>query len=165
MSSNTRLVLIGLSLIVVMATVGSVVMNWDAVVEALDAQARRTELTLFRWGEMYSIGGEVEREYGIQPDMAYETDERGRVLSMVFRDHELPADTTAEGHARELAVFATGKTKKYEQIDVIDVRFRSSIEPGSTEADGASAAYSFTLEELMATPSSVQVSGSAEAEL
>jgi hypothetical protein len=106
------------------------VLNWETVSERFSgfvgAQAERTRATLFRLGELASIGLELKREYGVEPDMAYETGTGVRVLSIVFGDYALPAGAPAEEHARAVAAFALEQTKLHERIDTVRVVFPTS---------------------------------------
>ena len=120
---------IGLALVV---TGRFVFLNWGAV-------SQKTEATLFRWGELMSIGAELKARYGVEPDMTYDTSTSDRALNIRFRDYRLPEQITAEGHAREIAVFAVGTTTKFKQIDVVTVLF---------ENDG-SGSYTFALDDLI----------------
>ena len=128
-----------------------VALNWDAVSshlrEALDVQTERTQVTLFRLGELMSISAELKSEYGAEPDVTYSTGTDGRILSIALSDYRLPEEVTAKGHAREIAVFAVGKTKKFEQIDVVEVLFQASA--------GGLESFSFALDELMPAPQSI----------
>jgi hypothetical protein len=56
----------------------------------------------------------------------------------------LPDATTTEDHARELAAFAIGKTKKSEEVDRLEVLFRTSA--------GGLKAFHFVLDELRPAP-------------
>ena len=117
--------------------------NWDTIskslIATLDTQSEKTEATLFRWGELMSISAELKAHYGAEPDLTYDTSTGQRTLNIGLNDYRLPEQVTAESHAREIAVFAIGKTKKSKQIDVVTVRFQ---DPGSQT-------FSFAREELM----------------
>jgi hypothetical protein len=129
----------------VLAGVGMLVsLNWDAVsrdlAETVDVQTKRTQATLFRLGELMSISAELKSEYGAEPDVSYSTGTDGRILSITLSDYQVPKKVTAEDHAREIAAFAIGQTKKFEEIDRVDVLFRTSA--------GGLEAFSFALDEL-----------------
>jgi len=133
----------------VFAGVGTLVaLNWDNVSrrvgEALDAQTERTKATLFRLGELMSISAELKSEYGAEFKVTYNTGTDGRILSITLSDYELPEDVAAKGHARELATFAIGRTKKFEEIDVVEVLFQTSA--------GGLESFRFALGELMPVP-------------
>jgi hypothetical protein len=108
----------GLSIIglVLAAAAAVVAVNWDAVFrhfgDALTAQTERTNATLFRLGEVMSISAELKSEYGTEPDVIYSTSSDGRILSISLSDYQLPEQVTAKDHAREIAAFAVGKSKK-----------------------------------------------------
>jgi len=136
-------IILGCVVGLVLLCVGSfVALNWDTVstnvAEALDAQTERTKVTFFRLGELMSIGVAVKDEYGVEPDMAYDVEEGGRILSVSFSDYRLPEDVTAEAHARDIAAFAVGRTKKFEEIDVVKVLFLPET-------------YGFDLDDLMSS--------------
>jgi hypothetical protein len=101
--------------------------------------AEKTQATLFRWGELMSISAELKRQYGAEPDVTYDSSTRDRTLSICFNNYRLPEQETPEGHAREIAAFAIGKTTKSKQIDAVRVLFQS---PGSGP-------YTFALDDLM----------------
>ncbi|MHC5008426.1 MAG: hypothetical protein ACYTGF_13825, partial [Planctomycetota bacterium] len=48
-------------------------------------------------------------------------------------DCDLPQETTAEAHARGIAVAAIEKTTKLDQIDTVEIVFRLSTEEGGAE--------------------------------
>ncbi len=132
----------------VLAAVGALVaLNWDAVSshlrETLEVQTERTQATLFRLGEVMSISAELKSEYGTEPDVTYSTGTDGRILIVTLSDYELPVGVTAKDHALEIAAFAIGKTKKSEEIDVVEVLFQTSAGLES---------FSFALEELLSAP-------------
>ena len=102
--------------------------------------AEKTQTTLFRWGELMSIGAELKRQYRAEPEVTYDTSSSDRTLSICFSNYRLPERVTPEGHAREIAAFAIGKTTKFEQIDAVKVLFQSP--------DG-SGPYTFALDDLM----------------
>ena len=142
--STTSRVALGCLGLVGLALVGMGVLvarDWDAVSkrfrETVATQSEQTQVTLFRLGELMSIGVELKAQYGVEPDMAYESVDGDRVLSISFSDYQLPGTVTAEDHAREIAVFAVGKTKKFEQVDVVEVRFQNPAE-----------SYRFALDEI-----------------
>ena len=143
MSMSNRTVLICLGAIgLALAGIGTLVaLNWDALstdlVEAIDTQSAKSQATLFRWGEVMSIGAELEARYGAKPDVTYDTATGDRVLGISFSNYQVPGKATGEKHAREIAAFAIGNTKKSEQIDVITVQFQTSP------------SYSFALDDLM----------------
>ena len=143
--STTRKLALGCLGVIGLVLVGMgalVAWNWDAVSrnfsETVATQSERTQTTLFRLGELMSMGVELKAQYGVEPEMAYDTVDGERILSIAFSDYSLPGMVTAEDHAREIAVFAVGKTKKFEQIDVVEVLFQKPPE-----------SYSFALDELM----------------
>ena len=128
---------LGLVGLVVVGLGTLVVLNWDAVstdlVETLDAQTEKTQATLFRLGELMSMGAALRNKYGTEPDMTYTMDNGSRVLSITFRDYSLPDDVTAAGHALEIARFAAQSTTKSEQIDTVTVVFQATTEQGVVE--------------------------------
>jgi hypothetical protein len=126
-----------------------VALNWDTVSKALDAQTERTEATLFRLGELMSIKAELKTEYGTEPNVTYNTGDGDRILRITFSDYHLPEEPTAADHAREIAAFATAKTKKFEQIDTVEVLFQISVKKGGIETTSNSGSYRFALDELM----------------
>ena len=150
MQRKRRVVVGCLSIVVlVLAGVGMLVaLNWDAVLrhlgETVDAQAERTKATLFRLGELMSISTELKSEYGTEPDVTYRAGTDGRILGITFSDYQLPEEVTARDHAREIAVFAIGETKKFEEIDRVEVLFQTS--------SGGLESFSFALDELMSAP-------------
>jgi hypothetical protein len=138
------LVLVGVGMLVVV--------NWDAVSrnlgESLDTQARRTEATLFRLGELMSISAALKAQYGVEPDVSYETSTGDRILGISFSTYSLPGSVTTEAHAREIAAFAIGKTTKFEQIDAVNVLFQTSSKNGVAETANDAESYSFALDDL-----------------
>jgi len=131
---------------VTLAVTGTLIaLNWDAVSrhlgQTLDEQTEKTKATLFRLGELMSISAELKTEYGIEPDVTYETGADDRVLSITLSDYRLPEEETAKQHAREIAVFAIGKTKKFEEIDRVEVLFQTSADDLES--------FSFALDELI----------------
>jgi hypothetical protein len=141
---------IGLALVATSALVFS---NWDTIsknlTEALDNSSEKTQATLFRWGELMSIGAELKRQYGAEPDVTYDTSTSDRTLSICFSNYHLPEQVTAEGHAREIAAFAIGKTTKFGQIDVVRVLFQNPSRQGGVEATAGSGSFTFALHDLM----------------
>lgn len=144
MSMRNRTILGGLG-VLGLALVGTgalVFLNWDTVsrnlTKALDTQSERAQATLFRWGELMSIGAELKARYGAEPDVTYDTSTSERTLGIRFGKYQLPEQVTTDGHAREIAVFALGKTTKFEQIDAVRVEFQNP-----------SGAYTFALDDLM----------------
>jgi hypothetical protein len=130
----------------VLAGVGALVaLNWDTVSrqlgETLDVQTERTKATLFRLGELMSISAELKSEYGTEPDVRYSTGADGRILSITLSDYQLPEEVTAKDHAREIAGFAIGRTKKSEEIDRVEVIFQTPA--------GDLGTFSFELDELL----------------
>jgi hypothetical protein len=119
--------------------------------DAWDKQAERTQATLFRWGELMSIGAELKVQYGAEPDVSYDTSTSDRTLIICFSNYQLPGQVTAEGHAREIAAFAIGKTTKFEQIDAVRVLFQSPSGKEGVEARLGS--YTFALDDLMPSQS------------
>ena len=122
-----------------------VFLNRDRVAAALDAQAERARATLFRLGEVMSISSALKAEYGLKLDAGYVTSTGSRILRITCTDCDLPQETTAEAHARGIAVAAIGKTTKLDQIDTVEIVFRLSTEERGAETPEP---YSFTLEEL-----------------
>ena len=98
---------------------------------------------------MVSIGAELKSRYGAEPEMTYETGTGDHILGISFGDYRLPGGVTAEGHAREIAAFAVGKTAKREQIDAVEVRFLTPSRQGILEAAGSPEPYRFALDDLM----------------
>lgn len=129
-----------------------VVLNWDTVsqnlAEALDTRAEKTQATLFRWGEVMSISAQLRAHYGVDPDVTYDTKTGDRILSISLDNYPLPEDVTRKEHAREIAVFAIGRTKKAKQIDVVRVLFPSSSRKDAAETNRGSESYSFALDKL-----------------
>jgi hypothetical protein len=121
------------------------VLNRDRVAVALDAQAERGRATLFRLGEVMSISAALKEEYGLELDAGYVTSTGSRILRITCTDCDLPEETTAEAHARGIAVATIGKTTKLDQIDSVEIVFRLSDAEGDAEI---SEPYSSTLEEL-----------------
>jgi len=155
MSTSNRVILgcLGMVGLVVVGLGTLVALNWDAVSQdfgrAVDAQTERTKATLFRLGELMSISAELKTEYGTEPDVVYDIGTAGRILSITFSNYELPQEVTAEGHAREIAAFAIGKTTKFKEIDAVRVLFQTHAQNGATEIADSSESYSFALDELM----------------
>jgi hypothetical protein len=83
-----------------------VFLNRDRVAAALDAQAERARATLFRLGEVMSISSALKAEYGLELDAGYVTSTGSRILRITCTDCDLPQETTAEAHARGIAVAA-----------------------------------------------------------
>jgi hypothetical protein len=144
MSMPNRAIVIGLALVGAGALA---LLNFDTVSKnltgALDTSAEKTQATLFRWGELMSIGAEVKRQYGTEPDVTYDTSTSDRTLTISFSNYRLPEQVTTGGHAREIAAFAIAKTTKFEQIDAVTVVFRN---PSATDGSGP---YTFALGDLM----------------
>ena len=142
MSSRTTLGCLALISLALVGTGTLVFWNWDTVsknlTEAWDTQAESTQATLFRWGELMSIGAELKRQYGSEPDVTYDTSTSARTLTISFSNYPLREQVTTEGHAREIAAFAIGKTTKFEQIDAVRVLFQNP-----------SGAYAFALDDLV----------------
>ncbi len=120
-----------------------------SLTEAWDTQAERTQETLFRWGELMSIGAELEDQYGAKPDVTYDTSTSDRTLNICFTNYQLPEQVTIEDHAREVAVFAIGKTTKFQQIDAVRVLFQNPPRQGGVGGTDGSGAYTFALDDLM----------------
>ena len=114
---------------------------FENLVQAWDTQAEKTEATLFRWGELMSIGAELKARYGSEPDVTYDTSTSARTLNIRFSNDRLPEQVTTDRYAREIAAFAVGKTKKFKQIDAVKVQF--GVE-----------AYTFALGDLMSRQAS-----------
>ena len=91
-----------------------------------------------------SISAELKSEYGTKPDVTYSTGTDGRILSITLSDYGLPEEVAATDHAREIASFAIGTTKKFEEIDVVEVLFQTSVDDLES--------FSFALDELMSAP-------------
>ena len=150
MQRKKRVVVGCLSIVgLVLAGVGTLVaLNWDAVSrhlgETLDVQTERTKATLFRLGELMSISADLKSEYGTEPDVTYSTGTDGRILRITFSDYQLSDEVTTKDHAREIAAFAIGKTKKFEEIDTVEVLFQTSA--------GGLESFSFALDELISAP-------------
>ena len=143
MSLSNRTIF-GCLAVISLALVGTgalVLVNWGTIsknlTEALRTSSERTQTTLFRWGELMSLSAELKRRYGAEPDVTYDTSTSVRTLGIRFGNYQLPEQATAEGHAREIAAFAIGKTKKFEQIDAVRVQFQGS------------GPYTFALDDLM----------------
>jgi hypothetical protein len=122
-----------------------VILNRDQVAAALDARAKGIRATLFRLGEVMSISTALKAEYGLELDAGYVTSTGSRILRITCTDCDLPQETTAEAHARGIAVAAVGKTTKLDQIDTVEIVFRLSAEESGAETPEP---YSFALEEL-----------------
>jgi len=142
--------------VISLALVGTgtlVFLNWDTVsknlTEAWDTQGERTQATLFRWGELMSISAELKVRYGAEPDVTYDTSTSDRTLGICFRNYQLPEQVTTEGHAREIAAFAIGKTAKFDQIDAVTVLFQDPPRKGGVEATDESRSFTFALNDLM----------------
>src|SRR5262245_34760195 len=117
MSMLKRIALIGLGVIgLALVGAGTLVFLNPALckrlIAAYDTQAEKTETALFRWGELMSLSAEMKKQYGAKPEVTYETSNGDRTLNIAFSNDPLPAQTAIDGHAREIAAFAVGKTKK-----------------------------------------------------
>ena len=123
-----------------------VVLNRDRVAAALDAQTERAQATLFRVGEVLSISAALKEKYGLKLDAGYVTSTGSRILRITCTDCVLPPRTTAEAHARGIAVAAVGETTKLDQIDTVEITYRRSAVDGAAETPEP---YSYTLEELI----------------
>jgi hypothetical protein len=146
MSMPTRTILGGLA-VISLALVGAgalVVLRWDTVSKNLAEQSRKTQVTLFRWGELMSIGAKLKDRYGAEPEVTYDTSTRDRTLDICFSNYQLPDQVPVEGHAREIAAFAIGKTKKSKQIDAVRVLFKNPSRKGGVEAGP----YTFAVDDL-----------------
>ena len=130
---------IGLALV---GTGALVLLNFDTVSKNLTEASEKTQSALFRWGELMSIGAELKRQYGAEPDVTYDTSTSVRTLNNSFSNYQLPEQVTTEGHAREKAAFAIGKTTKFKQIDEVRVLFR-------VEGTDGSGPYTFAVDDLM----------------
>jgi hypothetical protein len=155
MSMPNRTIL-GFLGVISLALVGAgtlVFLNRDTVfknlIEAWDTQGEKTEATLFRWGEVMSISAELKAQYGAEPEVTYDTSTSVRTLSICFSNYQLPEQVTTEGHAREIAAFAIGKTTKFEQIDLVKVLFQNPSGKENVQATDGSGSYTFALGELM----------------
>ena len=144
MSILNRTILGGLG-VISLALVGTgtlVFLNWDT-------PAERIQATLFRWGELMSISAELKVHFGAAPDVTYDTSTSDRTLNIRFGNYQLPGQVTTEGHAREIAAFAIGKTTKSKQIDVVKVLFQDPSGKEGVEATDGSRSYTFALDDLM----------------
>jgi hypothetical protein len=121
------------------------VLNRDRVAAGLDARAEGTRATMFRMGEVMSIGAALKEEYGLKLDAGYITSTGSRILRITCTDCDLPPETAAAAYARGIAVAAIGKTTELDQIDTVEIVFRRSAEEGDAETAGS---FSYTLEEL-----------------
>ena len=153
MPNRTILGCLGVISLALVGTGTLVVLNWDTVSKnlttALDTQAERTQATLFRWGELMSIGAELKVQYGAEPDVTYDTSTRDRTLNIRFSNYQLPEQVTIEGHAREIAAFAIGKTTKFQQVDAVTVLFQNPSRKGGVEATDGSRSCTFALGDLI----------------
>ena len=129
MSKIKRVFLVGLG-VMALAGVGLgtlATLNWDTVSgdvsRVLEEQTEKAQITLFRLGELMSIGARLNEEFGSKPEMDYQTGSGRRLLRIAFTDYELPEQTIAEDHAREIAVFAVAATTKSDEIDAVSVSF------------------------------------------
>ncbi len=143
----TGIVLLGLSALAAL--------NWDVVsgnlAEAFGTRAAKTRAALFRLGEVASLGAELRERYGTESDVSYDTATGDRVLRISFGDGPVPVPRADRQHAREVAAFAVSKTKKFEQIDIVEVRFvDSQDERGRVPVDASAPpeTFRFTLPEL-----------------
>jgi hypothetical protein len=116
--------------------------------EAWDSSARKTETTLFRWGELMSMSAELKRRYGVEPDVTYDTSTSDRTLEIRFSNSQVPDHVTTEGYAREIAAFAIGTTKKFEQIDAVRVLFQNPPREGAVAATDGSGSFTFAVNDL-----------------
>ena len=143
MPKRTILGCLGVISLALVGTGTLVFLNRDTVfknlIEAWDTHSDRTQATLFRWGELTSISAELKVQYGAEPDVTYDTSTSDRTLSISFSNYQLPEQVTTDGHAREIAVFAVGKTTKLEQIDAVRVLFQNH----------GSVSFTFALDDLM----------------
>jgi hypothetical protein len=149
---------LGCLAVIGLALVGAgtlVFLKWDTVsknvIEAYDTQAKKTETALFRWGELMSISAELKARYGAEPDVTYDTSTSDRTLAICFTNYKLPEQVAAESHAREVASFAIGKTKKVGQIDAVRVLFQNPSRKGNVEEADGTGPFSFALRDLMPT--------------
>jgi hypothetical protein len=151
------LVVVSLALV---GTGGLVFLNWDTVSknlsEAVKTSAQRTQVKLFRWGELMSISAALKRRYGTEPDVTYETSTGNRTLGICFSSYQLPEHVTTEGHAREIAAFAIGTTTKFEQVDAVSVVFQNPSRTGRVEATDGTGPYTFALNDLIPTQPQVR---------
>jgi hypothetical protein len=141
LSNRTIFACLGVIGLALVGTGALVIVNWRTIsknlTEALATSSERTQTTLFRWGELMSLGAELKRQYGAEPDVTYDTSTSVRTLGIRFSSYQSPEQVTTDRHAREIAAFAIGRTKKFEQIDVVRVQFQGS------------GPYSFALDDLM----------------
>jgi len=155
MSMRKRTILgsLGVISLALGATGALAFLNWDTIsktlIEAWDTQAERTQVTLFRWGELMSIGAELKDHFGAAPDVTYDTSTSDRTLDIRFSNLQLPEQVTAESHAREIAAFAIGKTTKFKQIDAVRVCFQDTSGKEGIEATVRSESYTFALDDVM----------------
>ena len=156
MPSRTILLSLGVTGLALVGTGTLFFLNRDSVsknlVKAWDTRAEKTQATLFRWGELMSIGAELKDRYGAEPDVTYDTSSADRTLGIRFTNYRIPDRVTTEAHAREIAAFAIGKTTKFKQVDAVTVLFQSPSRTGSVEATDGSGPYTFALDELMPSP-------------
>ena len=147
--TSKRAVVAGLGMLGLILVGGTlVVLNRHRVAAALNTQIERTQATLFRLGEVMSVSSALKAEYGLKFDAGYITSTGVRILRITCTDCDLPRETTAEAHARGIAVAAIGKTTKLDQIDTVEIVFRLSADEGGAGTSGDREPYSFTLEEL-----------------
>lgn len=134
----------------------AVALNWDSVserlLEALRAREEKAGAALFRLGELMSMRAAVKEAYGVEPDMTYDKTPGGRTLNITFRDFPLPAGTAPVDHARDIAAFAIGETKKAGEIDWVTVTLRTSSGDGVAEETDAPAPFRFESNDLIHAP-------------
>jgi hypothetical protein len=153
MLNRTILGSLGVISLALVGTGAVVFLNRDTtpknLIAAWDTQAERIQATLFRWGELMSISAELKVHFGAAPDVTYDTSTSDRTLNIRFGNYQLPGQVTTEGHAREIAAFAIGKTTKSKQIDVVRVLFQDPSGKEGVEATDGSRSYTFALDDLM----------------
>ena len=86
--TETWKLILGLVGLLVVGLGTMVALNWDAVSndfgQAVHSQTERTEATLFRLGELMSMSAELKAEYGVEPELTYETGTGSRILSLSY---------------------------------------------------------------------------------
>jgi hypothetical protein len=157
MSNRTLLLCLGVISLALVAMGTLVFLKRDTVFKSLfdawDTQAEKTQATLFRWGEVMSIRAELKDRYGAEPDVTYDTSTSDRTLAICFTNYQLPDQVTPEGHAREVAAFAIGKTTKSKEIDAVTVLFQPPSMKEGVERTNGSSSYTFALDDLMPSQS------------
>jgi hypothetical protein len=154
--SNRTILRLGVISLALVAAGTLVFLNRDTVfknlIEAWDTQAKKAQVTLFRWGEVMSISAELKDRYGAEPDVTYDTSTSERTLAIAFTNYRLPDRVTTEAHAREVASFAIGQTTKSKEVDAVRVLFRTPSSTGGVEGTGDADSYTFALADLVPIP-------------